>query len=103
MVGAGDGWTRPVTTALENIIIIPDRNLQYVGDEIPSKLQGALFRPFFREVLDSLGSPFHRVVQRVDLRFVFCNNRLPSGSQFRCKNKRLLGGRDQDHLFRRFG
>ena len=101
-IGAEDVWTRPVATVLEDITVVFHRNLEDAAGEISSELQRGLLGPFFREVLDGLGGLFHRIVQRVDLRFILRNNCLPSGSQFRRENKRLLGGRDQDHLFRKF-
>ena len=77
---------------LENIIIVLHRNLEHVAYEISSKLQRALLGPFFRESLDGLGGFVHRIVQRVDLRFVLRNNHLPSGSELRRENEWFLGG-----------
>lgn len=88
-IGVEDEWTGPVTAVLENVVIILHRNLEHAADEIPSKLQRGLLSPFVREVLDGLSSLLHRVVQRVDFRFILRNNRLPSGSHFGREGKRF--------------
>jgi len=93
-IGAENGWTRPVTAVLENIIVVFHGDLEDTADESPNEFQRGLFGPFFGEVLDDLGGLFHRIVQRVNFRFVFRDNCLPSSSQLRRENKRLPGRRD---------